>query len=75
MTKLTATFSSVANAPINVPEDTNSYTGDLRVEIEAAISETKIPSLCELIYTILNVWNVLSNRVSLFSFHPRTLNR
>jgi hypothetical protein len=49
MTKLTATFSSVANAPKNVPKDTSSYTGDLRVELESAISETEIPSSCELI--------------------------
>ena len=75
MTKLTATFSSVANAPKNVPKDTNSCTGDLRVELEAAISETEIPSLCKFIYSILNVWNLLSNRVSLFSLHPKTLNR
>ena len=74
MTKLTATFSSVAKAPKNVSKDTNSYTGDLRLELEAAISETEIPSLCALMHTILDVWDFLSNRVSLFSFHPRTLN-
>jgi len=72
MTKLTATLSSVANAPKNVPKDTSSYTGDRRVESEAAISENEIPSFCELIFTILDVCNFLSNRVSLFSFHPRT---
>ena len=53
MAKLTATFSSVANAPKNVPKDTNSCTGDLRVELEAAISETEVPSLCEFIYRVM----------------------
>jgi len=50
MTKLAVTLSCVANAPKNVPKDTNPYTGDRRVKLEAANSETEIPSLCELIY-------------------------